>query len=186
MSFADVVSARVYLSDDTTFQAMNAAYRPYFSDVPPARLTVKAGLPSPDYAIEVQLVAVKDASRTAVTTPNADGTPGRTNPNLSSAVKVGNTLYVAGITGNTPANRGDVKAQTSEVLARVERTLKAAGYGWSDVVDATVFMNDMTTFADMNEVYRPAFGKDFPARATVGLPPVGGETLVEMMFTAVK
>ena len=186
MSFADVVSARVYLSDDTTFQAMNAAYRPYFSNVPPARLTVKAGLPSPDYAIEVQLVAVKDASRTAVTTPNADGTPGRTNPNLSSAVKVGNTLYVAGITGNTPANRGDVKAQTSEVLARVERTLKAAGYGWSDVVDATVFMNDMTTFADMNEVYRPAFGKDFPARATVGLPPVGGETLVEMMFTAVK
>src|SRR5947209_1963798 len=29
MSFADVVSARVYLADDTTFQAMNAPYRTY-------------------------------------------------------------------------------------------------------------------------------------------------------------
>ena len=35
-------------------------------------------------------------------------------------------------------------------------------------------------------MYRGAFSKDFPARATVGLPPVGGDTLVEMMFVAVK
>src|SRR4029077_6751267 len=28
MSYADVVSARIYLTDDTTFAAMNAAYRP--------------------------------------------------------------------------------------------------------------------------------------------------------------
>ena len=30
MSFADVVPARIFLTDETTFQAMNAAYRPYF------------------------------------------------------------------------------------------------------------------------------------------------------------
>ena len=186
MSYSDVVSSRVYLADDATFQAMNAAYRPYFADTPPARLTVKAGLPSADYAIELQMVAVKGEARSVATTPNADGTPGRANPNLSSAVRVGNTLYVSGITGNTPQNRGDAKAQTAEVLARTGRTLQAAGYSWSDVVDTTVFMADMTKFGDMNEVYRPTFGRSFPARATVGLPPVGGDTLVEMMFVAVK
>jgi len=47
-------------------------------------------------------------------------------------------------------------------------------------------MADMTKFADMNESYRGTFAKDFPARATVGLPPVGGDTLVEMMFVAAK
>lgn len=186
MSFTDVVAARVYLADDSQFQAMNAAYRPFFGDTPPARLTVKAGLPGADYAVELQMIAVKDATRTAVTTPNADGTAGRANPNLSSAVRVGNTLYVSGITGNTPQNAGDVKAQAAEVLARTGRTLQAAGYSWADVVDTTVFMADMTGFGAMNEVYRGTFTKDFPARATIGLPPVGGATLVEMMFVAVK
>ena len=186
MSFSDVVSSRVYITDDGAFQAMNAAYRPYFTEAPPARLTVKSGLTSPDYVVEIQMVAVKDTTRVAVTTPNADGTAGRANPNLSSAVRVGNRLYVSGITGNTPSNKGDAKAQAGEALARIGRTLQAAGFGWGDVVDSTVFMADMTKFGEMNEGYRGTFSKDFPARATVGLPPVGGDTLVEIMLVAVK
>src|SRR5467141_696936 len=102
MSFADVVSARVYLADDTTFQAMNAAYRTYFPSMPPARATVKTALVSPDYVVEITMVAVKDPGRKAITTPNADGSAGTPNPNLSSAIQVGNRLYVAGLTGNTP------------------------------------------------------------------------------------
>jgi len=187
MSFADVVSSRVYLPDDTTFQAMNTAYRSYFAGgTPPARATVKAGLTSADYAIEITMVAVKDASRKAVTTPNADGSAGTANPNLSSAIHVGNRLYVAGITGNTATNKGDVKAQTTEVLARVDRTLKAAGFDWANVVDAVVYLPDMSKFQDMNAAYREIFKKDFPARATVGTGLMGADAAVEIMFTAVR
>ena len=76
MSFADVVSSRIYLTDDTQFQAMNTAYRTYFPSSPPARATVKAGLTSPDYLVEITMVAVKDPGRKAITTPTADGKPG--------------------------------------------------------------------------------------------------------------
>jgi len=186
MTFDAVVAARVYLTDDQAFRAMNAAYRPYFDAVPPARLTVRGALTAPDYLVEIGLVAVKNAIRAAVNTPNADGPPGRPNANLTAAIRVGNRLFVSGIVGNTPATRGDAKAQTAEILARTGRTLKAAGFDWPDVVDTPVFLSDMTRFADMNGVYRETFMKDFPARATVGLAPVGGETLVEMMFVAVK
>jgi len=187
MSFDDVVSARIYLTDDTTFQAMNAAYRPYFAGgAPPARATVKTGLTNPDYAVEVTMIAVKDQSRKAITTPNADGTPGTANQNLSSAIQVGNRLYVAGILGNTPANKGDVKAQTTELLARVGRTLKAAGFDWANVVDGVVYLPDMSKFQDMNAAYREIFVKDFPARATVGTGLMGADAGVEIMFTAVK
>jgi 2-iminobutanoate/2-iminopropanoate deaminase len=187
MSFSDVVSARIYLTDDTTFQAMNGAYRPYFaSGAPPARATVKTGLSNPDYAVEVTMIAVKDPSRKAITTPNADGTPGTVNQNLSSAIQVGNRLYVAGILGNTPANKGDVKAQTTELLARVGRTLKAAGFDWANVVDGVVYLPDMSKFPDMNAAYREIFAKDFPARATVGTGLMGADAGVEIMFTAVK
>src|SRR5436190_11062554 len=138
MGFGDVVSARVFLPDDSTFQAMNTAYRTYFPAMPPARATVKAGLSSADYAIEITMVAVKDASRSAITTPNADGSAGTPNPNLSSAIRVGNRLYLAGILGNTSSNKGDVKAQTVETLDRVARTLKAADFEWSNVVEGVV------------------------------------------------
>ena len=186
MSFADVVSSRIYLTDDTTFQAMNTAYRAYFPTMPPARATVKAGLTSPDYVVEITMVAVKDPSRKAITTPNADGTPGNANPNLSSAIQVGNRLYVAGILGNTQTNKGDVKAQTSELLTRVGRTLKTAGFDWAHVVDGVVYLPDMTKFPDMNAAYREVITKEFPARATIGTGLMGADGLVEIMFTAVK
>lgn len=187
MSFNDVVAARVYLPDDTQFQAMNGAYRTYFAGgAPPARATVKAGLTNPDYAVEITMVAVKDASRKAITTPNADGTPGTANQNLSSAIQVGNRLYVSGILGNTAQNKGDVKAQTQELLTRVGRTLKAAGFDWANVVDGVVYLPDMTKFQDMNAAYREIFAKDFPARATVGAGLMGADAGVEIMFTAVK
>jgi len=186
MSYADVVSSRIFLTDEAAFQAMNTAYRTYFPTMPPARATVKSGLSSPDYLVEITMVAVNDASRKAITTPNADGTAGTANPNLSSAIQVGNRVYVAGITGNTAANKGDVKAQTAEVLARVGRTLKAAGFDWPNVVDGVVYLPDMSKFQDMNAAYREVFTKDFPARATIGTGLMGADAAVEIMFTAVK
>ncbi|MGE0451886.1 MAG: RidA family protein [Vicinamibacterales bacterium] len=186
MSLSDVVAARVYLTDPAAFQTMNAAYRPRFGDTPPARLTVRAGLTAPDLAVEIAMTAVHDATRVAFTTPNPDGSAGQPGANLSSAIRVGNRLYLSGLVGSTPQTRGSVDAQSAETLARVGRTLAAAGFTWSDVADATVFMSDMSRFAEMNGAYVKPFSKDFPARATVGLPPVGADTLVEMMFVAAK
>jgi len=184
-SYSDVAAARVYVTDQSAFQDMNNVYRTYFPTNPPARATVKALLTSGDYSVEITMVAVK-GGHTAFTTPNADGTPGTKNPNLSSAIKVGNRLYVAGILGNTSENKGDVKGQTAEALTRIGRTIKAAGFDWKDVVDGVVYLPDLTKFNDMNGSYRPIFGKDFPARATVGAGLMNADGAVEIMFTAAK
>ncbi len=186
MSAADVVSARVFITDPAKFQDMNAVYRTYFPKDPPARATVRAGLTGPDYLVEITMVAVKDASRTAITTPNADGSAGTPSPMLSSAIRVGNRLYLAGTLGTTAADKGDVKAQTTEALARIGRTLKAAGFDWANVVDGVVYLPDMGRFQDMNAAYRETFANDFPARATVGAGLMGADGLVEIMFTAAK
>ena len=185
-AYSDVVNARVYITDQAAFQDMNKVYQTYFPTDPPARATVKALLTSPDYIVEITMVAVKGGGHTAFTTPTADGKPGTKNPNLSSAIKAGNRLYVAGILGNTPDNKGDIKAQTAESLVRIGRTLKAAGFDWKDVVEGVVYLPDLTKFNDMNASYREAIGKDFPARATVGAGLMGADAAVEIMLTAVK
>jgi 2-iminobutanoate/2-iminopropanoate deaminase len=105
---------------------------------------------------------------------------------LSSAIKVGNRLYLSGLLGNTPETKGNTTAPTREILARAGRTLKAAGYGWEDVVDGIVYITDVANFPAMNEGYRTVFTKDFPARATVKTGLVNADGLVEIMFVASK
>jgi 2-iminobutanoate/2-iminopropanoate deaminase len=105
---------------------------------------------------------------------------------LSSAVRAGNRLYLSGVLGNTPENRGDAAAQTREVMARIRKTLDAAGYTPADVVDGLVYLTDLTQFQSMNQEYRTFFQKDFPARTTVGTGLVAPGAVVEIMVTAVK
>jgi enamine deaminase RidA (YjgF/YER057c/UK114 family) len=186
MTYADVVSARVYLTDTAAFQDMNAAYRPFFPQDPPARATVKAALTGAPYLVEIALTAVKATDRTAVTTPNADGTPGRPSPVLSSAIRVGNRLYLSGMLGNSEAARGDAGAQAREALARIGRTLEAAGFGWKNVVDGVVFLPDMQHFSTMNDAYRSVVPQPFPARATVGTGLMAADGLIEIIFVAAK
>ena len=185
MSFDNVVSSRVFITDNANFQAMNKVYTGYFTKDPPARATVVAPLMGPQYQVEIQLIASR-APKQAFTTPNADGTPGKPSAILSSAIKAGNKLYVAGILGNTAETKGNMQGQTVEILNRVGRTLKAAGYDWSNVVDGIVYVTDVKNFDAMNTGYRTVFTKDFPARATVRTGLVSADGLVEIMFVAAK
>jgi aminoacrylate peracid reductase len=177
MSFANVVSARVYMPDVTGFQQMNEAYRRYFASAPPARATVKAALAGPQYSVEITLVA-SAAARQVID----DGRPA--NPNLSAAIRSGNRIYLSGMLGNTPETKDDAAAQTRETLARIGQALKAAGCSPSDVVDALVYLTDVKYYGAMNDVYRPFFERDFPARTTVQSGLVAPDGLVEIMVVA--
>jgi reactive intermediate/imine deaminase len=185
MSLDNVVSSRVFITDQTKFQEMNKVYQTYFPKAPPARATVIAPLMGAQYQVEITLTASRQAKQ-PFTTPNADGTAGRGSAILSSAIKAGNKLYVSGILGNTAQNKGNMEAQTTELLARVGRTLTAAGYDWSNVVDGIVYITDVANFDAMNKAYRTVFSKDFPARATVRAGLVNADGLVEIMFVAAK
>jgi reactive intermediate/imine deaminase len=176
LTFANVVSSRVFLTSLEPFQEMNGVYRKYFTSSPPARATVRAGLAGPQALVEITLVA-----STATKEVVSDGRA--TNPNLSAAIRAGSKLYVSGMLGNTPETKGDAGAQTRETLARIGKALEAGGCTPADVVDSLVYVTDLQNYGAMNEVYRPFFEKNFPARATVQSGLVG-DGLVEIMVSA--
>ncbi|MEM7415448.1 MAG: RidA family protein [Gemmatimonadota bacterium] len=62
---------------------------------------------------------------------------------------------------------GSVTEQTELVLRNLRAVLEAAGSSMDHVVKTTVFLSDMNTFAEMNEVYAQHFGEHRPARAAV-------------------
>lgn len=113
--------------------------------------------------------------------------PGAIGP-YSQAIKVGNMLYCSGqipvdpATGTVPEG---IKAQTAQSLANVKAILAAAGASIENVVKTTVFLADMSLFADMNEVYVQNFTEPFPARSAVAVRELPKQVLVEIEVIAI-
>jgi 2-iminobutanoate/2-iminopropanoate deaminase len=187
MTYSDIAAARVALRDITQWQAMNDVYRTYWEKDRPARVSCQAAPPG-TFDVEITFIAVKgSAPREVIIPPAADGSPGQVGPNYSPAIRIGNRLFVSGGTGTTDANAADMKAQTTETLTRLGRSLKAAGFDFKDVVASDVFITDVERFNEMNEAYRPVFPTDPPVRATVGVGKLANQNaLVEIMVTAAK
>jgi enamine deaminase RidA (YjgF/YER057c/UK114 family) len=167
---------------------MNAAYRTRFPIDPPARATVITPLVSPDFQIEITMVAAKGTGRSAVLTPNADGSPGRANPNLSSAIRVGPRLFLSGMLGVAAGNAGDVAGQTTETLNRLERTMTAAGFRWQDVAESVIYVTDVNDTRAVLDVFAARVGRpaSMGAATVAGTGLVSPEGRVEIMLTASK
>lgn len=106
-------------------------------------------------------------------------------PLLSLAVEHGNTVYLAGIVAKNLKN--DIKGQTEEVLAEIDRLLAKAGSGKSKLLQVTIWVNDIRHRAAMNEVYtRWVDPKNLPGRACIEAKLADPAALVEIIVTASK
>lgn len=185
LSHADVVQSRIYIPDASLFQDMNTAYRTFFPKHPPTRATVKAVLTSPQYLFEITMTAIR-GERETITAPNADGTPGTPNPNLSTAVRAGGRLWISGMLGNSEATRGDAAAQTRETLTRLGVTLRVAGFAWQDVREAVIYVSDMKHRSAVEGAWAEHFPGEKPAGVLVETPLMAPDGLVEIMLTAAR
>ncbi|MFV3128985.1 RidA family protein [Niveispirillum sp. KHB5.9] len=92
-------------------------------------------------------------------------------PALSPAVAAGDLLFLSGQLAFGPDGAivapDDVSVQTAQVLANLERVLKAHGLGLSDIVKTSVWLTDTADFPAFNAAYAKALGDHRPARSTV-------------------
>ena len=91
------------------------------------------------------------------------GAPAPRGP-YSPAVRAGDFIFVS---GQVPAQPGDVAHETRQVLNNVKGILEGCGASLADVVKCTVFLAEGRDFAAMNAVYAEFFGEAKPARSTV-------------------
>ena len=105
-------------------------------------------------------------------TIDADGAPAAVGP-YSHAVEANGRLFCSGqrpldaesgeIVGATPAE------QARRCLENLQTVCRAAGAELGDAVRCTVYMTDLSAFAEVNEVYAEFFPSEPPARAAVGV-----------------
>lgn len=108
----------------------------------------------------------------------------------SQAVEINGTLYVSGQLPIDPATSNfvedDIKALTRRSLTNLQNILAEAGLTLDHVVKTTVFLADMSDFAEMNEVYAEFFSAPFPARSAVAVKTLPKGARVEIECIAVR
>lgn len=88
-------------------------------------------------------------------------------PRMSQAVVHRDTVYLAGQVAAAPEG-ASVADQTRQILAQIDDLLAQAGTDKSKLVSTTIYLTDISTFAEMNEVWEAWVVPDAtPARATV-------------------
>lgn len=102
----------------------------------------------------------------------------------STAVIHGDTCYLSGVIPVVPATgklaEGDAAAQARQVFENMKTILAELNGSMADVLKATVFLQDLGSFADVNAVYAEYFGPDYPARSCVEVAKLPMGALVEV------
>ncbi len=92
---------------------------------------------------------------------------------LSPVVKAGDFLFVSGLPPldleSGKMLRGDIEAQTEQVLKNVAYALECAGSSMAKVVKANIFVTNAAYFNIINEIYSRYFPHEPPARTFVAM-----------------
>ncbi|MCV9934810.1 RidA family protein [Boseaceae bacterium BT-24-1] len=106
-------------------------------------------------------------------------------PIMHRIVEAGGLIFIGGTTADDKG--ADIRGQAEQILAKLEGWLKQAGSSRAHVVQATIYLSDLSLKSAFNEVWTNWFkAEDLPARAAVGVAELGKGTLVEVTFVAAR
>ena len=107
----------------------------------------------------------------------------------SQGVRIGDHIYVSGMTGTDPATGAlagpTIQEQTRQAIANCLAILEAGAAGYDDIVEVGVLLANSADFAGLNEEYARAFPTDPPARYVAKLGVELPGVLVSVRMTAI-
>ena len=107
----------------------------------------------------------------------------------SQAIDCGNLVFVSGQLPINPEN-GEIpegiEAQTRQALCNADEILKAADLSLKNACKVTVYLSDISEFADMNKCYGEFFEEPYPARAAIQAAALPKGAKIEVDVIAVK
>ena len=103
---------------------------------------------------------------------------------FSPATQLGNLLFLSGSGALDPQTHklvpGPIGNQVRQCLENLKTVLEAAGSSLDKVLKCTVFLTDIADFQAMNAMYHTYFPVNPPARTTVAVKELPGQSPVEI------
>ena len=120
---------------------------------------------------------------------NTDKAPSPIGP-YSQAVRANGLVFLSGQVAFVPETGelelSSLEAETHQVMKNIQAVLNEAKLSFDHIVKTTIFLSDMSLFAQVNAVYGTYFQGDFPARETVAVKGLPRGVNVEISMTAVE
>ncbi|CUS25601.1 hypothetical protein FC70_GL001006 [Paucilactobacillus oligofermentans DSM 15707 = LMG 22743] len=110
----------------------------------------------------------------------------------SQAIKVGDTLYGSGQIGIDPETEKlvgtDIESQTKQILRNIAAIVAQAGFTRSNIVKTVVFVQDMSDWMKVNEVYADFFENNLilPAQSIVEVTKLPADALIQIEYIVSK
>ncbi len=185
---ADIVRARIYLTDIAVSDVAGRALARYFRDARPASTLVQVnGLARPTQLIEIEFEAVDGAGASAQRI--SSGGPLEDVYAYSRAVRIGDRVFISGSTALRAGGvegPGDMYRQTRATMETILRALGEAGGAPGDLVYTKTFLTDLGKASDYTRAFVEALGDVRPVSTLLGVPAlVHPELLVEIEAEAV-
>jgi enamine deaminase RidA (YjgF/YER057c/UK114 family) len=96
--------------------------------------------------------------------------------NFSNCLKVGNQLFLSGMTASDP--KADAYNQSYSCLNKIEALVTAAGGKMSDIVKITVFLTDIEIRGEFSRARQEFFPERKPCSSLIGIKSLAQPGLV--------
>jgi 2-iminobutanoate/2-iminopropanoate deaminase len=120
---------------------------------------------------------------------NTDKAPTPIGP-YSQAVRANGMVFLSGQVAFVPSTGelelSNLESETHQVMKNIQAVLDEAKISFEHVIKTTIFLSDMSLFAEVNAVYGTYFKGDFPARETVAVKGLPRGVNVEISMIAVE
>jgi enamine deaminase RidA (YjgF/YER057c/UK114 family) len=131
-------------------------------------------------------VAKKQAESKGVQKMNDEGKPAEGTQMITPIVIHNGLAYIAGVGAHDtgPQESWEIGAHTTKVLDNIKKLVEAAGSNMDNVVQLSVFLAKIDYYDGMNKVFKTYFPHGGPARTTVAVAALPGNSLVEINCVA--
>ena len=113
---------------------------------------------------------------------NRDGKPADGTQMITPLIIHNGLIYIAGqgANSNGPVGKDDIDSHTTKVMENVKQLVEVGGGTMDSILQLTVFLSDLAHYEAMNKIFKTYFPHGGPARTTVAVAGLPGNSMVEI------
>jgi len=111
-----------------------------------------------------------------------DGKPADGTQMITALITYNGLLYIAGqgANSNGPVGKDDIDSHTTKVMENVKELVETGGGTMDSVLQLTVYLASIEYYEPMNKIFKTYFPNGGPARTTVAVAALPGNSMVEI------
>ncbi len=113
---------------------------------------------------------------------NRDGKPADGTQMITPFILYNGLIYIAGqgANSNGPVGKDDIDSHTTKVMENVKELVIAGGGTMDSILQLTVYLADIAYYDAMNKIFKTYFPHGGPARTTVAVAALPGNSKLEI------